>query len=245
MVTATLSEREVLSDSIAKGAHWREVIRPLRFEAARIASLAECERLLRATTVRLRGWEYPFINERTLVRDADSLSSTTPPRDYWQLYQSGQFVSLLGLREDDPATRETVHRRLKSGWCANDLPRPYVGHIDPVEVIYHVSEVFEFAGRLAEREAVGPHVVIELGWRNVHGRVLGTPDFRRGDWRQMYVCTVDKLDHPAIEVTALQLIARRREMAIDAALWLFDRFGWSPGREAARLDQSRLFGRLA
>ena len=98
-------DRDALLAKVHTHGYWRVVIRPSSFDPKRIPSLGDCWEAVEACTVSLRGWNYPHIDRRPELRangsdwiasGADFMGSI----EYWQLFQSGQFVHHFAFRED-------------------------------------------------------------------------------------------------------------------------------------------------
>lgn len=54
--------------------YWRVVIRPAAFVEGRVANILDLPKILATCAVRLRGWDYPHINERSEQVGADWVS---------------------------------------------------------------------------------------------------------------------------------------------------------------------------
>src|ERR1700693_4619104 len=85
--------------------HWRVNVRPATYKAERIPSLSSCFDIVRKTKVSLRGWDYPHLSNRTNEQGIGrnwvaAWSDFWGHLEYWRFYQSGQFMPLLGVREN-------------------------------------------------------------------------------------------------------------------------------------------------
>src|SRR5688500_17704073 len=88
---------------VRSGPYWRIRLRPAEYKPDRL-SLPECESIVDARQVRLRGWYYPHVTHRAEAweRGEDFVANHVAfggHIEYWRMYQSGQFVHLLGVRE--------------------------------------------------------------------------------------------------------------------------------------------------
>ena len=92
-----------LADEIRSRGYWSIVIHPTTYDVKR-ADLSELETIVNRTRVQLRGWDYPHFGERDAIkRRMRSITSSTDwqyYREIWRLYQSGQFVYVIGIHED-------------------------------------------------------------------------------------------------------------------------------------------------
>lgn len=221
--------------------HWRILLRPSDYAAERIATLADCWRHVEAAKVGLRGWDYPWVDSIERQQGDDWISSWcdwSQHLEFWQFYQSGQFIHLLGFWENR-ADEEVVARALQR---IRVKPEGFesTGVIDAPGVVYTLSEVFEFARRLAARGVFGHALVVDVRMGGISGRPLVTLDRQKAPFRQLHAAAEDRLEH-RWTVTLEDILARSGELALDAAVWFFERFGWlDPPREVLRQDQERL-----
>ena len=233
-------ERIKLPVPVDQDAHWRVVIRPTKFEEGRIASLPECERVLSGSAVRFRGWDVPTVDERTLRRGSDWIEGAVKFQnilEYWKFYQSGQFVYLSAFEEnrDSRYSPENLQGRYR-------LPEDFhpTGAIDYLSVIYATTEIFELASRLALRGVLGDEVLIEVEMVGIDGRLLTS----LSRWMTgFYPATAPVLSRSWVAETPA-LIASSPVMAIDAAMWFYERFGWTNvSREGIEREQQLLIER--
>ncbi len=230
-------DADVRISKIHSVGHWRVNIRPTQFTDKLIPSLTECWRLVETSKVVLRGWDYPHVNEREKANGQDFIQSGIDWQEYghvefWRFYQSGQFVHHFAGLED--------YHELP--WSASDgKPERYLLW---VSALYTVSEIYEFASRLAAKEVLRPkaHVSIRLG--SMAGRELagwGTQDMvPRG-----YTSHIEDIDLTNTH-TPESLLGRSGELALDTALQVFERFGWidAPRQWLAEIQREFLEKRL-
>ena len=104
--------------------------------------------------------------------------------------------------------------------------------------------VFEFASRLGSTGSLGDTIVVQVSMANVRNRLLVTGDWRHGHWTSFCPALQETLDYDSGVLTAVGLIAARRELAIEAAVSFYERFGWTRfNRQLLRADQERLVDR--
>jgi hypothetical protein len=228
---------EAMTKITSRG-YWKVVIRPAVFEQDRIENLGICEKLIRDCQVVLRGWDYPHYEE--IHSGKDFIWSETDWQDYiefWRFYQSAQFVNYFGCEEDWWNEREQASSRL--------------GKYKPYEVLeiictlFRLTEIYEFASRLAQRDVFEKEValIVELHGMNnrkliATGRILFPLD---------YICREEDL-HYEKSYSIQELIAKKSELALENALWLFERFDWRHVRSSEivanlREDQNKLLER--
>src|SRR5581483_8451600 len=93
-----------LLEDIQSRGHWRVVIRPSTFVDPRVPDIVTLKPILEKIAVRLRGWDYPHVDDRTPVHiDLDWIGQEFSWQDYleiWRFYQSGQLIHIAGMMED-------------------------------------------------------------------------------------------------------------------------------------------------
>jgi hypothetical protein len=225
---------------------WRIVFRPEEYVPDLIPSLTECLKLIEKTRVQLRGWDFPHLpskdNERLhgsnwIGAEVAFLGSV----ESWRLFQSGQFVHFAAVRETtETAWREKLqqaamshlHGRQEVDWDA--VP----GYISLVNLVYIVSEAFEFAARVCQAGVYRGSIDILIELNGIKGFVL-TPEWGRG-WSGFRRATEDHLGKNW-RVQSNDLIAGSADHSLKAIAWLCECFGWmSPNLEAIRKDQEKL-----
>ena len=224
--------RELLEKIKARG-YWRVVIRPNRFVDKRIENISILRDILQNTSVHLRGWDFPHIDSRNRHRFLLDWVEQEFEWEYylevWRFYQSGQFVYYGGLVLDwaDQASFG------KQGYPS---PRTILSVVD---VVYRLTEIFEFASRLALSEAGDEQIHIEIELAGLRDRALWVDPAKRMPFPLEQVAAIEEFPYE-INITLTRLIAESRELALKPALELFRRFGWDPNIEVLREMQSNL-----
>lgn len=223
--------------------HWHVVIRPTEHQAERIPALSECWGLIDTSAVLLRGWDYPHVSPRIEERGKGndwiaSWSDFQRHLEYWRLYQSGQFVHLFAFSED---TDEGADRRARSDIDFPDGFQPS-GYLSIVNVVYTITEIFEFAARLAQKGFPGQSVSVEIEMRNVKDRVLFAREITRGWWG--FFAAEQETIGKKWEVPVEVLMSDSAGLARSAVRWFFERFGWmDPPDQLVIGDQRKLLER--
>jgi hypothetical protein len=164
-----------LTDAIRARGHWLIVIRPERFVPARV-QYKDLRHVLDRCVVRLRGWDFPHIEEQHRRRGQDWIGGETQwmyYREAWRFYQSGQFAYLLAIHEDwvdevpDPSWGPPHNLRTVG---------PLLGFGDTVD---RFTETYELAARLAATDAGDERMVVDVRVRNLARRTLWMDDPRR------------------------------------------------------------------
>lgn len=234
MTTSVAEVRARLARIRSRG-YWRVILHPTEFIQYRIPSLDKCWEIVESAQVNLR-WSlvYPTVEERVQGNDWIQSGAEWYGPELWRLYQSGQFVHDFAVFED---------------WVGEDgmdMPQNGTG-TEPVRILntfntlYTLTEILEFARRLAYREVLFPTVSITIELHNMQDRQLVPSKGRmRFGVYKSHDATISwtNLVHPA------KLIANGSELALDAALHFFERFNWhQPPRHLFAQEQRRLYER--
>lgn len=221
--------------------HWRVTIRPTRYEEELIPSLSDCWSLITRTKLSLRGWDYPHIdfpeNQELGPNWIASWSDFQGHKEYWRFYQSGQFAHLFTVREVcEPGWQEKLRNaaRVLIGPQTTDSGLRFlsVGNF-----LWSVTEVFEFAARLAEAGTYQEGVRIRIGLHGIAGFALTETERLM---HSLYVNQNASLEK-SWDLTSRDLLAKSAEQALSATAWFFDRFGWHRlPLDALREEQERL-----
>ena len=232
---------EQLRDSIKAEAHWHVVMHPTSFNPNRIPTLKEAWRIIEECSVNLRGWDYPHVDHENRGDGSEWISSWCDfagEREYWKLFQSGQFAHVFALNEDSrPNALEFALQKVR------DLPpeaKPS-GVIDVVELLYKTSEIFEFSARLAQKLKLDSPISLKIGLMGIGGRMLTKQ--RAPFWNRPYLASQPYLEYSR-ELPLDALIGDTPDLAIESALWFFERFGWlDPPIAGLKNDQHKLLTR--
>ncbi len=233
---------ESLRARIKEVPHWRVVIRPGEHVEERIETLSECWRLIESSRVSLRGWDYPHVNHQHRQNGKDWIESwydSRSHREYWRFYQSGQFLHLFSFTEDQ--YHDKAEEKAKSDVPALNSFSPS-GYLDAIPALWTITEIFEFATRLAQKANFGDFVSITIQMVEVKDRVLFTSDHAR-DFSRPYVARESTLSKEW-SLRTEQLLSESSEFALNAVEWFFERFQWmEPPRQVLADAQRRLLER--
>jgi hypothetical protein len=219
-----MNETEVVG-LIKQTGYWRVLCYPLRYKRELISELPNVKKLLVSNAVRWRGWDYPHVDEKNISFGQSHVGSFTlwnAFRELVKLYQSGQYIHLFSMHED--------FRREPGAIPSGDVLPPGTAHVmDFIGLLYTVTEISEFVGRLARSEAGsskygtgGIHLSIEL--HGTAGRTL-TSVYSPAMYIRGYTATqpVIKFERDFSEEDSLLI---GPETGAEASQCLFHRFGW-------------------
>jgi hypothetical protein len=232
-VVANIEERLA---RIHETGYWRVLLHPTEYDPLRISTLKACLELIEATRVRLQGWAYPhsdpapndYICGENWIQSGSDFGNHV---ELWRLFQSGQFVHHLSVTDD----------RMPLGSTSAGERRPGPLVLDFVNVLYTVTEILQFVQGLAYRGVLDPAASLTIELHGMKARQLVAPPDRL--LTQRYVCHVETIRWPARQISPA-LVARAPELAVDAAMAIFERFGWlDVSRDMLVENQRRLLER--
>ena len=221
---------EDLPKRIEELPHWRVNFRPGDYQQELIPSLAQSLKWVEANVVRLRGWDYPHVSNRDSERIfgtnwAGSWSDFAHRREYWRMYQSGQFIHVFTTRESVPeyhqqlasVTRDHLRHLKDVNW--DKIP----GFINIMNSLYTLTEIFEFSARLCQAGLYKGSITVSVELKRVEGFLL-TTDWNRA-WFNYYASAEDTIGH-SWQMRTDELVADSSAHSIKATVWFFERFGW-------------------
>jgi len=214
--------------------YWEIVFRPTVFDKERISPLPLCSKLVQEASINLRGWDYPHIDKNGHKSKNDHIESFTDWEGYvelWRMYQSGQFVHYLALREDRYEEREF-------------FSDPRLNNIRPgsilsiVGLIYQMTELFEFFKRLAGSGFYYEGADVQIGLKNTKNRKIEILEPGRGPLFHDYICSEEELSYEK-EYSESDIIGNSESIALDVIMWFCHRFNWeNPPKNVFENDQN-------
>jgi len=198
--------------------------------------------------VRLRGWYYPHISnrdsERTLGENYIAYWSTFQDHvEYWRFYQSTQFIHLFVIEEAvnemwDQQLRSHAVSELFESLSREDIPAFF--SID--NFIYTVTEIFEFAARLASAGLYSNGINISIRLNRIANFALSDSNDRV--MNHLYKATEPSLSK-SWEYRQDELVSSVPDVTLNAVVWFFERFGWfRPPRDSFKTSiENYLAGR--
>lgn len=207
--------------------HWRVNFRPAHFNPGSIQSDRDLFELVERNAVSFRGWNYPHVSSRLNERSATekyvaSWANFMGHVEYWRLFQSGQFLHLFSVPE-------VANKAWRNKYSHIDAP----GIFSVRNVIFTMTEIFEFAARLSAQRMYAGGLSIKIEVKHVRGFVL-VSDFDRllhGE----YAAHADSVARD-VQSDSEDMILDNSRIAADSAVWFFNQFGW---RNPARIDIER------
>jgi hypothetical protein len=221
--------------------HWRVTLRPDRHEPELVPTLGELWAIVGRTKLSLRGWDYPHIdfaeNQEQGSNWVASWSDFQGHKEYWRFYQSGQFVHLFTVRE---VTEPGWQDKLRNSARVFIGPQAREGSPTFISIgsfLWTVTEIFEFAARLAEVGVYREMVNVSIRLEGIANFALTETDRHI---HNLYRNTIDVLEK-TWEIGSTDLLAKSSEHALSATVWFFERFGWlRPPLDSLRDEQEKL-----
>lgn len=185
----------------------------------------QLEPILRRCVVQLRGWDFPHFGDRDpIVWRMKSIAGKTEwqyYREVWRFYRSGQFSYLGGIHED------WIDQVEFPRWGPPANLRERGSLLGVGDTLFRMTEIFEFASRLAVTPAGGDAIHIKVEVHNLKDRMLWVDNPNRFPMERDYRADVETYVSED-QFAAAQLAAEARTLAAQWALELFRRFGFSP-----------------
>jgi len=212
---------------------WQVLIRPVKYKADRIQFTLLLP-LIQKTSIQLRGWDFPHID--TINPIDKNITWIGQECDWghflesWRFYQSGQFVHFGGIWHD--------WRDQSDLWPAEKDWRPGA-LLGVAGTVFHFSEIYELAARLALSDAGDDLLHIEVKLSGLKNRSLWNDDPLRMGFVHQYRTSMDEFPS-IVEVSRTELIANPNNLAIKEVQQLFARFGWNPSLEHLKAFQPKV-----
>lgn len=211
---------------------WQVLIRPVRYKPDRI-QFTTLLPLIQKTSIQLRGWDFPHIDTHNPIhKDVRWIGQECDWGHFlesWRFYRSGQFFYSGGIWQD--------WRDQSDLWPAEKDWKPGTV-LGVADTVFHFSEIFEFAARLALTDAGDDFVHIEVKLTGLKNRSLRNDDPLRMGFVHHYKTSIDEFPS-IIDVSRTELIADPNSLALRHVQELFARFGWEPSLEHLKVFQPK------
>lgn len=215
--------------------YWEVTFRPNLPEE--LESVKQCEELIKRSTVRLGGWELPFIARVpsevgggfTGQNFYEVWTDYGLRKEFLRIYKSGQVKMFRALIEDwyagDPY-RSQLAAEVKPGTVVNVL----------YSLTYLITEVIEFLSRLAAHGLYKHGMVLTMTLHNTKNRKLRVDDGRRSPLAYDRI-TISSNISISRELTQTEITTEHLTVATSIILEVMDAFGFHAERSAVLNDQ--------
>lgn len=229
-------------EKIQSRGYWRVNFQPL-VDEVKIKSLSDCSSIVEKNSVSLRGWNYPHFPRRKgddtglepMSNYYQGWIDWNNYKEFWRMYQSGQYLHYFGLREDWAEF---------SDWGIVENQTNKSGEkLSIVGTIYEMTEIFEFLSRLTREGIYDEGVRVSISLKNTEDRKLSLEDPMRGPLWEEYKTTMKDIDFTE-KYTKEALVTKPQDLAMEAIVYFFERFGWhNPPIDTLKKDQDNLLNR--
>lgn len=220
-------------EKIKTRGYWHIVIRPQKFQKEHVPSLPDLVKLIEENKVSHRGWDYPHLTSHEMRRGLDYIQMATTFREInetWRFYQSGQFAFLRGLTEDWIK---------EDKWQAQGIEPQ--NKLSILSVLYQLSEMYEFAARLAQAGVFDNILVLKVNLVSTQGRELFFWPGSGMRWLgRTYTCDIPNLPKQESYIVT-DFIARSRDYSFQHFQWIMGRFGFDISSDVFKRDQEKFF----
>lgn len=218
--------------AVTEKAHYAISMRP---RSPKNLPLDELEDIVRDCRVWRRELPYPYVPSGRMERLESCIGASRMGglhADVWSLCRGGQFSEHLGLYE----ARWPPDQPPSAGCDAPQRER----FLEPALTLYQISEVFQFASRLAR--SIPDVWRIEIKLCDMQDRMLDIRVPERFGLYTDYKCGVPDIGL-SVELDSWSLQARYADLAVEKTLEVMDHFGWREKRleTSLREEQDRLY----
>lgn len=223
---------------IEQRGYWKVRILPTKERQDRF-DLPQLRELAKLCIVRLRGWDYPHWNHkntRNFGQYLESYCQFMDHREIWRFYKSGQFIHYFSMWEDW-IDQERVQEMAR--WYTHEptIDKDRRG-LSILSTIYSLTEIYEFAARLASKDVLGPEARIRIELFNLRNRQL----FFFDTGRYLNLGYVSQEEHVAFEnvLKKEDLASLTSELALNKFVELAHVFQWKePPTNVFREEQKK------
>ena len=186
-----------IENIINQTGYWRVIIKPSEYKE-QIKSFAECKDIMENITVSFRGWNFPHVdinmidNMSNWIEMSTNISHLPQYKEYWKFFLSGQFAFKGAFVEDYMVTDIESNSHLVYS-NPDNLTHKYLSILS---ALYRVTEIFEFASRLIEKQVLKNKFSISISLINTQNRMLFFWD-RARDLRKQSICKIENLANDA------------------------------------------------
>lgn len=219
-----------LVNQIKSRGYWSLRIRPTEYVEHKVPR-TELFTTVQKSSVRLRGWDFPAVDSSGIEHNDSFIASSTEwdaYREYWRMYESGQFVFLWGLYSDWADVQKHDSSPSSSGQT-----------LDVVDVVYTATEMFEFAHRLSISEAGSSEIQIDIELHGISGRKLHADMRYYAGGLSRFQTSMNNFSRTFV-VTRDELAKDKDIYALDMSKEIFERFGWTPNQGVIEQYQRKL-----
>jgi hypothetical protein len=235
-------QEKQLSDLIKSRGYWEIEIVPYVYKPDRI-EFNEILPLVEKSQVHKWGRYYPRIAHKgdwigESFNDNNYYESLVDDggqhKEMWRMYQSGQFIHYLALREDwgyPNASAEMTENSRKLQ--------------EIVLTLFTVTEIFLFVSRLASNNLFEDSINIIIKLHDAYDRALFFSNLER-ELHRNYVCNIREPITIKSNISVNDILSNNERIAMDTVIRIFRLFNWRSNQIAdiLRNDQEKILKEL-
>lgn len=217
--------KDDLLEKIKSRGFWRISFQPI-VAIQKFSSLSECKEIVEKNAVKQRGWDYPAIPRGSRdymgIEPAENYycgwTDWMNYKEFWRMYQSGQFLHYLALGEDwfgEDEWHKELAQKIKPMSSLNIIG----------SVVYQITEIFEFLSRLTNSGMYDEGVYVSISLNNTKNRELWISDPMRASFLRPYKTVAAKIEFTK-KYSREQINESPKNNALEAMRYFFERFGW-------------------
>lgn len=237
-----MSNEELLAEIRSRG-YWRVEMHSTQYQEKRLPTRRAMQNLVNKATVSLRGWPYPYFRAEETTYDGKGLEGQVDwsyHKEYWRLYESGQWLHYLCLPGAWRSREEIFKGR-------STLPPQHPGYLHVRgDVLFTLTEILRFAAGLVQDGALDPTAFLSIQLHNTHDYMLYESFERPWFFIHEYVNPSHTPIEQSKSVAVGQLSTVVDQLALETTIKVFEVFGWIPGEAAERMlaeEQKKLIER--
>lgn len=238
-----MSSEELLAKIKSRG-YWRVEMHSTEYQDKRLPTRRAMQDILSSAAVSLRGWPYPYFRAEEATCNGKWLEGQVEARwgdkEYWRLYESGQWLHYLGL-----SGAWIPREELFQGRSPLPTQRPGYLHVRG-DILFTLTEILRFAVGMAQGGVFDPTAFLSIQLHNTHDYVLFEDFGRTWFFVHNYVNPSNMPIEQQKSVPVGQLSAVADQMALETAIKVFEVFGWVPSEAGVRMlaeDQKKFVER--
>jgi hypothetical protein len=235
-----MNEIKNIIKNIKENPHWRIIIRPEKFEQERITNLIECWNIMESCKLSLTGWDYPHVDRQNRFEEEEWIESWCDFAgfyEYWKFFQSGQFLHIFTLWENTSEDKKAFDNVKDKMISVPDHFKP-TGFIGAIRTLFTITEIYEFATRLAQKGIFNDSLYIIIQANNIKNSIL-----RVRDWDvhlQSFYPFYKKTFSKESKIKTEELISNSSNLAIETTIEFLKKFGWIPTFQLLKDEQKKI-----
>jgi hypothetical protein len=200
--------------------YWEFTIKPSISKDKRVPKILELKEILNKTQVQFGSWEFPFTENKDIKVKIDWIEQDFEWQhklESWRFFQNGNFYDIYAIPSD--------WRDQSTVWTFPDSWEP-LKEIGIGDIISTIHRFYEFSARLAMTEAGDEMMELDINLCRINGRSLIQDFPHKWPFDFKYSSSIDSFPiHNSIDRN--ELISNTQLLTINAAVDVFDRFGWN------------------